>query len=265
MHFDPIMYSNFLEPEKLEEIRKEFAANGRNVDSSGESSDEEAGKKNVFNEKNEKDSVVRQQLTNYVKNTLALYHMQQCMTNIMPQENEQETLVESLHKMSVSDNSEISFSNVTPSELENVPKYLTASSAAQHNYTLFATKEKSSTSSTRSMISRRSTFKPTLRSQNRPLQTECVFCRNNGEPRRIYQSHILRDENKAVVCPRLRSMRCLNCGATGSKAHTQKYCPYKRIVTPEDLVHMEATWKEQREQRSAASSTSSNVRRHLRN
>ncbi|XP_035789392.1 protein nanos-like [Anopheles albimanus] len=260
MNFDPIMYAKFLEAEKLEEIRREFAANGTIVDSSGESSDEEACEKSPAEKNAEQHNGVRRQLKDYVKNTLALYHLHQYMSNIVPQEEEPETLVNSMFNMSVADRSETGCSSATPSgcppRMENV--------LDEHNSKILAAKEKKSTSSTPSMIPRR--CKSTLRSQNQPPQTECVFCRNNGEPRRIYESHVLRDENKAVVCPKLRSMRCMQCGATGSKAHTLKYCPYKPIITPEDLVHMEATlWRKHRDQRSSVSSTSSNVRRHLRN
>ncbi|XP_050096207.1 uncharacterized protein LOC126578056 [Anopheles aquasalis] len=247
MYFDPLLYVDFLEAEKLDDIRKEFAENGRNVDSSGESSDEETSKKSVAH----LEKVEKQQLNGYVRQTLALYHFDQFMKNIVPQEQEPETLVNSLLKMSVAEGSQMSRSCGTPPGFPPVSENV--STALQDNTTnlippnckitpQIAAKEESSTSSGRSMTPRRP--KRSLRSQNEPPQTECAFCRNNGEPRKVYQSHILRDQNKAVVCPKLRALKCMNCNATGAKAHTLKYCPYKKIVTPEDLVHMEDTlWK----------------------
>ncbi|CAF1134261.1 unnamed protein product [Rotaria sordida] len=52
----------------------------------------------------------------------------------------------------------------------------------------------------------------------------CVFCRNNGENELIYSSHSLKDSIGNVTCPILRAYQCPICGATGSQAHTIKYC-----------------------------------------
>ncbi|UJR21016.1 hypothetical protein I4U23_024116 [Adineta vaga] len=52
----------------------------------------------------------------------------------------------------------------------------------------------------------------------------CVFCRNNGENELIYSSHSLKDSMGSVTCPILRAYQCPICGATGSQAHTIKYC-----------------------------------------
>jgi len=52
----------------------------------------------------------------------------------------------------------------------------------------------------------------------------CVFCRNNGENELIYSSHSLKDSMGNVTCPILRAYQCPICGATGSQAHTIKYC-----------------------------------------
>ncbi|XP_018313198.1 RNA-binding protein nanos [Mycetomoellerius zeteki] len=59
----------------------------------------------------------------------------------------------------------------------------------------------------------------------KPLPTECVFCRNNGEEETYYRQHLLKDVDGRVECPVLRAYTCPICGATGDEAHTVKYCP----------------------------------------
>lgn len=55
---------------------------------------------------------------------------------------------------------------------------------------------------------------------------ECKFCKNNGESREQYTSHVLRHpSNDTLICPVLRSHVCEECGATGDSAHTRNYCP----------------------------------------
>jgi len=55
---------------------------------------------------------------------------------------------------------------------------------------------------------------------------ECKFCRNNGESKDQYSSHVLRNPNTGqLICPVLRSHVCEICGSTGDKAHTRNYCP----------------------------------------
>lgn len=53
----------------------------------------------------------------------------------------------------------------------------------------------------------------------------CVFCRNNGESKKVYSSHILKDAQGNTTCPILRAYTCPLCKATGDESHTIKYCP----------------------------------------
>lgn len=42
------------------------------------------------------------------------------------------------------------------------------------------------------------------RKNKKPLPTECVFCKNNGETSETYKAHILKDADGKVRCPILR-------------------------------------------------------------
>lgn len=53
----------------------------------------------------------------------------------------------------------------------------------------------------------------------------CTFCKTNGESEQIYTSHALKDSNGNVICPILKNYSCPECGASGEKTHTKKYCP----------------------------------------
>ncbi|KAL0121993.1 hypothetical protein PUN28_007055 [Cardiocondyla obscurior] len=59
----------------------------------------------------------------------------------------------------------------------------------------------------------------------KPLPTECVFCKNNGEEETYYRKHLLKDIEGRVRCPVLRAYTCPICGACGDDAHTVKHCP----------------------------------------
>ncbi|XP_050784204.1 nanos homolog 2 [Gopherus flavomarginatus] len=60
-----------------------------------------------------------------------------------------------------------------------------------------------------------------------PLQIRfiCNFCKHNGESKKVYSSHLLKQADGTVLCPILRNYVCPLCGATGDQAHTLKYCP----------------------------------------
>ncbi|XP_063988532.1 nanos homolog 3 [Diachasmimorpha longicaudata] len=62
----------------------------------------------------------------------------------------------------------------------------------------------------------------------RPLPTECVFCKNNGEQESYYKSHLLKDVNGKTTCPVLKAYTCPICGAKGEDSHTVKYCPLNK-------------------------------------
>lgn len=65
---------------------------------------------------------------------------------------------------------------------------------------------------------------PRRKKTKKPLPTECVFCKNNGEAEAYYRKHLLKDADGRVRCPVLRAYTCPICGASGDDAHTIKYC-----------------------------------------
>ncbi|XP_059172465.1 nanos homolog 3-like [Physella acuta] len=64
--------------------------------------------------------------------------------------------------------------------------------------------------------------------RKRPLANKmhCVFCKNNKEQDKVYNTHLVKNSKGDTTCPILAKYSCPKCYATGTKAHTIKYCPY---------------------------------------
>jgi len=69
----------------------------------------------------------------------------------------------------------------------------------------------------------------------------CVFCRNNGESKKVYSSHVLKDAEGNTTCPILRAYTCPLCKASGNESHTIKYCPKNKNTTKQQQSQMTAS------------------------
>ncbi|KAF6037289.1 NANOS2 [Bugula neritina] len=68
----------------------------------------------------------------------------------------------------------------------------------------------------------------------------CNFCRGNGERPVVYNSHALRDTDRNLTCPVLRSYVCPQCGGTGDTAHTLSYCPWTKEKSVAKAIKQQA-------------------------
>ncbi|KFB37941.1 AGAP006098-PA-like protein [Anopheles sinensis] len=66
-----------------------------------------------------------------------------------------------------------------------------------------------------------------MRYQVQGTEFYCQFCFKNTNEASVYQGHRCKDERGFVCCPVLQTLVCPYCKATGKRAHTIKYCPYK--------------------------------------
>ena len=116
----------------------------------------------------------------------------------------------------------------TVSQLQlNLPKPIAVSqSQHQHHVGHSLLSQPSSGSLVSSSSSASARLPPSVQlARKLTAKSMCVFCKNNGEMESVYSSHVLKNEEGAIVCPILRAYTCPICGVSGDNAHTIKYCP----------------------------------------
>lgn len=52
----------------------------------------------------------------------------------------------------------------------------------------------------------------------------CVFCRNNGESKKVYLSYVLKDVEGNIICFILWVYICFFCKVFGDEFYIIKYC-----------------------------------------
>lgn len=76
----------------------------------------------------------------------------------------------------------------------------------------------------------------------------CVFCRNNGESKKVYSSHVLKDAEGCTTCPILRAYTCPLCKASGDQSHTIKYCPRNKNASKQPQAQQQQEQQQQQVQ-----------------
>lgn len=71
----------------------------------------------------------------------------------------------------------------------------------------------------------------------------CEYCKKKGEPALIFMHHTLKDMKGRTLCPALRQIECLYCGADGDDAHESVKCPRKQQIILREKMAMKRTLK----------------------
>jgi len=55
----------------------------------------------------------------------------------------------------------------------------------------------------------------------------CTHCKNMGEPKAVYEGHMVRDAKGLISCPKIKKNVCNNCKKTG---HLSSHCTFTKSV-----------------------------------